>query len=78
MPQEATNAQALYKGLLSLAVYRRVLQRPVTSLLAGMLRACLKGDEDTVCSNYGAVLASYQGRQAGRPCLCRCKGSPVG
>ena len=55
MPQEATNAQALYKGLLSLAVYRRVLQRPVTSLLAGMLRACLKGDEDTVCSNYGEL-----------------------
>lgn len=51
------SVRALYAELLSLTVYRAVLQKPVTAALLSLLCAVDKGGEAEICNAYGSLCA---------------------
>lgn len=52
-----TQADLLLRDLLSLSIYRGVLERPVTGALLGLLRAASHRDEEALCAGWGALCA---------------------
>ncbi len=60
-----TQAEILYREMLSLTIYRGCLRRPVTAALFALYRAAAGRDPEAVCSGWGALCAEL----AGRDCL---------
>ena len=57
-----TQAESIYRELLSLTVYRNTLRQPVTGALLSLYRAAASRDEEAVCAGWGMLCAQLAER----------------
>ena len=58
MQEHRQEINALYYGLLSLSVYRRVTEQPVTGAVTALVKAAAVGDKAALCSCCGTLCAT--------------------
>lgn len=58
MQEHRQEINALYYGLLSLSVYRRVTEQPVTGAVTALVKAAAAGDKAALCSCCGTLCAT--------------------
>ena len=75
----SVSVRRLYLELLSLSVYRGVLDRPVTAALVRLLESAAGGEEQALCARWGGTVprAAAKGA-AGQPARRRGAGNPGG